>query len=309
MANFIFTGERAAFGRHETFSLRYGWLTKGIQALNNNPKVFETDDATVTLGVGKNMVHSIKYWLQATQMAKMKKNHLEITNMGELIFGKNGWDPYLEDEATIWLLHWLMATNSEQATTIYWFFNKFHKPEFSNQEVTSALLDFTRESIKSKFAATTIKQDITTLLRMYVQSKGNTRTPIEEALDSPLSALKLISYIPNLRLYQYKPDDREELPIGIIGYAIADFFERTGEHIVPIEGLMYRRDGLPSIGSVFCLSENGLLGKIEKIIRHYPEFYELRESAGIHQLYELKKVKPLSFLEEHYKTESLKVVA
>ena len=27
-----FTPQKAAFGRHETFALRYGWLTKGFQA-------------------------------------------------------------------------------------------------------------------------------------------------------------------------------------------------------------------------------------------------------------------------------------
>ena len=45
-----------SFGRHESFPLRFGWLTKGLTAVQNNPKVFERDDATITLGVGKNMV-------------------------------------------------------------------------------------------------------------------------------------------------------------------------------------------------------------------------------------------------------------
>ena len=50
-----------AFGRHQSFALRYSWLTKGYKALQINKNVFAGDDSTVTLGVGKNMVASIHY--------------------------------------------------------------------------------------------------------------------------------------------------------------------------------------------------------------------------------------------------------
>ncbi len=65
--------DRTAFGRHETFPLRFGWLTKGHQAWSENHAVFEQDEATVTLGVGKNMVSAIKYWMLATQIVKHDK--------------------------------------------------------------------------------------------------------------------------------------------------------------------------------------------------------------------------------------------
>jgi len=55
------TPERSAFGRHETFPLRFGWLTKGVGAWLDNPIVFDEDDAIVKLGVGKNMVDAIRY--------------------------------------------------------------------------------------------------------------------------------------------------------------------------------------------------------------------------------------------------------
>ena len=54
----LFNPNKASFGRHETFSLRYFWLTKGFQALVENPNIFKSDAATVTLGVGKNMVNA-----------------------------------------------------------------------------------------------------------------------------------------------------------------------------------------------------------------------------------------------------------
>lgn len=69
-----FNPERMAFGRHETFAVRYGWLSKGFQAMDENSKVFESDEATVRLGVGKNMVSAIKYWLRACRMIDPTEN-------------------------------------------------------------------------------------------------------------------------------------------------------------------------------------------------------------------------------------------
>ena len=98
------------FAGHETFHLRYGWLTKGFRALTKDPKIFEKETATIELGVGKNMVNSIRYWLRACQI--IENESYNATKIGELIFNeKKGYDRYLEDEATIWLLHWLIATN------------------------------------------------------------------------------------------------------------------------------------------------------------------------------------------------------
>ena len=57
-----FNPKTISFGRHETFPLRYSWLTKGFQALISNQNIFSSDEATVELGVGKNMVKSIRFW-------------------------------------------------------------------------------------------------------------------------------------------------------------------------------------------------------------------------------------------------------
>jgi len=73
-----YNDRRASFGRHETFSLRYSWLTKGFQAFTKNPAIFSSDEATIDLGVGKNMVNAIKYWLRATSML----DHTAVINSG-----------------------------------------------------------------------------------------------------------------------------------------------------------------------------------------------------------------------------------
>ena len=150
---------KVSFGRHESFPLRFGWITKGLEALQGNPDVFASEDATVTLGVGKNMVSAMRYWLLATGMVERTTRHgLAQTAIGEILFPDGeGGDRYLEDDATIWLLHWLLATNPTEATAVYWFYNHFHKPEFVSEEVFAALREFARQSITARAATTTLK--------------------------------------------------------------------------------------------------------------------------------------------------------
>lgn len=298
---------KTTFGRHESFGLRYGWLTKGYQALKKDPKLFEGDDVTIRLGVGRNMVNAIRYWLRACQVVKSQS--AETTELGDAIFSaRKGFDPFLEDEATIWLIHWLLASNIELGTAFYWFFNAFHKPVFTSQEVQEALVEFVNEKVESSPAIGTVKSDAQLILRMYTQSTGNTRTPIEEALDSPLALLRLITKSDQSRTFQSKPEVRSQLPIGVLAFALSNVFEMRAVSALPIDELMYFKSGCPVPGAVFRLTEADLLSKIERLMEWLPGVFEIRETAGIHQLYKLKTINSLELLEKHYQ-QSLKGIA
>jgi len=56
---------RYGFTGHETFPFRYPWPAKGVRAASAHPCIFGEEDATVTLGVGKNMVKAIRHWCLA----------------------------------------------------------------------------------------------------------------------------------------------------------------------------------------------------------------------------------------------------
>lgn len=297
-----------AFGRHESFALRYGWLTKGYNAFTADPEIFKKDEATVELGVGRNMVNAIKYWLTACQIIDDKSSR--PTDIGSFIFDKsNGVDPYLEDEATIWLLHWLLASNPSKATSIFWFFNKFHKAGFTSQEVQTALNDFVKDQIETKVSTTTVKNDAQLVLRMYTPSKANTKAPIEEALDSPLSLLRLILLGSTSKHYISKPDERNYLPLGVIGYAVTSLMIKRGTSSLPIEDLMYAKDDYVAPGAIFRMTENDLVTKLEQLVNYIPNKLTIRETAGIHQVYILDdKLSPSEFLVKHYK-DSIKGVA
>ncbi|HUZ00605.1 MAG TPA: DUF4007 family protein, partial [Thermomicrobiaceae bacterium] len=59
---------RYGFTGHQTFPFRYGWLKKAVDAVRGDPGFFRRGDALVELGVGKNMVESIRHWGLATQV-------------------------------------------------------------------------------------------------------------------------------------------------------------------------------------------------------------------------------------------------
>ena len=63
---------KVSFGRHESFPLRFGWITKGLDALADDPNVFAAEDATVTLGVGKNMVAAMRPENRVAQAALVR---------------------------------------------------------------------------------------------------------------------------------------------------------------------------------------------------------------------------------------------
>lgn len=295
-----FNKQKCSFGRHETFALRYAWLTKGFQAFTKDKDIFSSDEATIELGVGKNMVNAIKYWLRAASLLDDSTDSLLATPIGTAIFSENGYDPYLEDEATIWLIHWLLATNFESATAWYWFFNCFHKPEFTSEEAANALADFVKNNVSGKHSERTIKQELPMILRMYSPAKAQ----IEDSLDAPLTSLKLITAAAGSSMYQSVSGQQANLPIEIIGYAINEVFNQRGVNVLSVNNLMYggEKYGI-ALGSVFRLTESALLAKLEKLAARYPLIFQLRESAGIRQLSRLTDSQSLDFLSHYYKKE------
>jgi len=104
---------RPVFARHETFAPRYGWLKKAYDAALTRPEIFLEPDAPVDLGIGKNMVRAMRYWAEAFKVLDRRPNtqrprldEATTTPFGDLLLADDGWDPYLESRASLWLLHW-----------------------------------------------------------------------------------------------------------------------------------------------------------------------------------------------------------
>ena len=295
-----FISNKVVFGRHETFHLKLAWLPKGFRAIQENSKLFkDIDSATVTLGVGKNMVLAIRYWLQAAQIIDSKDNL--PTPLGKyLLDSKTGKDPFLEDQGSLWLIHWLLASNTESATTIAWFFSKYHKTNFNQNELRTALSSYLKEKVKDtqRPALTTLKNDISVLARMYTKAQG--ATVAEDTLDSLLSELGLIIE-QGKSTYTSFPDDRDDLPFELIGFAILEFMnKRASRKLLPINELTQASGDFISIGSLFRLTEAALMVKLEELTRSLPQYFELRDTAGLSQLYLKEEIPPIKLLDAYY---------
>ena len=168
------------FARHETFHPRYGWFRKAYAQVAADPRAFFGDDAPVRIGVGKNMVRAIRFWGLAAKLIvedprspNPRSPDLTTTPLGDALFGEDGWDPYMEDPGTLWLLHWLLLAPPSHLPIWWLAFNEFHALEFTEDDLQAAVdtqLDLAAEWRKPHTSS--IKKDVGALLRTYAPANS-----------------------------------------------------------------------------------------------------------------------------------------
>ena len=118
------------------------------------------------------MVGAIRYWATAAGILEETKEGLETTWLGAMLFCENGTDPYLEEDASLWLLHWHLAARP-RLTSAYWIFNEFRGGSFVRQDIAAPLLKLAQERGWSRVASTTVDRDLQCLLRTYIGGRGS----------------------------------------------------------------------------------------------------------------------------------------
>ena len=261
------------FARHETFHPRYGWFRKAYKFVSKDAHIFLRDDATVQIGVGKNMVRAIRFWGLAAKLiienpnsSRPRSPDLITTPLGDELFGENGWDRYMEDPGTLWLLHWLLLA-SPSRLPIWWLaFNEFHAVEFDDDDLRGAI-DTQLETAAgwAKPHPTSIKKDISALLRTYAPAQRKGRTGIDDILDCPLRELNLIGRSVATGRYRFTLGAKATLPPAILTYAVLDYVKRlnTRENTITISRLAHE-PGAP--GKAFKLAEGEILAALEPVI-------------------------------------------
>ena len=175
---------------HESFSIREGWITKGIFEIKDNPKLFSEKNLTDILGIGTNMVKSLKYWLITAGIIKeVKKMEYELTELGELI---EKYDPYMEDVFSLYFIHLSIVMNIEKAIVWNIFFNKCNIKNFSKRELLEQI-KYILETENLEYNEKMLIDEISILLKTYTIDDKND-TP-ENNLTCPLTELKLIKKV------------------------------------------------------------------------------------------------------------------
>jgi hypothetical protein len=268
------------FARHETFHPRFGWIKKGFDAAKKDPGVFLADDATVRLGVGKNMVNSIRYWCKAFKVLENDSP----TEFGEKLLGDRGWDPFLEDPGSLWLLHWNLLKPTCEAAAWYFTFNHFRPVEFSQNDLFLGIGNY-RDILKNSIADSSINKDMTCILRMYVEQAGKFGAfgASEDSLDCPFTELGLIHSAGNSRQYKFRIGHKLNLPAEIIVATCLTYasWVGLGAKTMAISRLLY---DIGSPGMVFKLTENAVCDAIETVARDCSNI-GLSDTAGLIQFY------------------------
>ena len=133
---------------------------------------------------------------------------------------------------------------------------------------------------------------------MYTQSQS--ATVAEDTLDSLLSELCLITE-QGKSIYSSLPNDRDDLPFELIGFAFLELMnKRASKKLLPINELTQASGDYVCIGSLFRLTEAALMVKLEELTRNFPQYFELRDTAGLSQLYLAEEVSQIKLLDAYY---------
>jgi hypothetical protein len=261
------------FSGHESFVCRYAWLPKAYSAINADPSVFtDVEGAMVKLGVGKNMVRSIRFWVEVLGVATpLPDRTLALTPFGTAVFAKDGFDPFLEDVRTLWLLHWNVATRKADPLFAWdLLLYRWPYPELTRSEALLSLL-FESRRLNMNHSEVTLAQHLDIFLHTYIPTRS-AKSGIEDILDCPLTELELLHTVGEQRLdgsgrrepvYAFRRDTKPEITTAIFEYCLDDYWRK--EH--PSEAtLIYRNVATAerSIGQVFKLPEEDIRARLDR---------------------------------------------
>ena len=303
-------GYRPQLSGHETFPLRYGWLKKAFDAVRatqgdgDNRSVFTGEDAIGRFGVGKNMVASMRHWATVTGVIEdVPDEHcIKSTYFGELLFASDdGVDPFMEDPATSWLVHWHLAGRAEK-TTWFWAFNHFPALSFEREMLVRDITRLAKDLAWARSSAATIKRDVACFVRTYVAQPVSRQASYEDSLESPLTELGLIKPTGLRDGFRFVRGPKPSLGAGVFCYVVTDFWSRSlnSANTLSFEALVHE-PGSP--GRVFLLDENSLVDLLSEVEQLTRGAYVWSETAGLKQLIRERVLTPedaLDFVLEDY---------
>lgn len=282
---------RYTFSGHETFPCRNLWLKKGYDFASEGD--FNDPDAVVSLGVGKNMVSSIRFWLKAFGMTKDD----QPTELAQHLFKDDGWDPYCEDELTLWLLHYQLVKTGEASLYKMLFLDyQRRNREFGKQQ----LQNFVESACKRDgydVNSGTLAKDINVLLQNYVYPE-NVTDP--EKCTNLLMNLRLIRFIGkemrinerNAEIYGFADVKPEDVPEEVILYTLWEYGRQEKT---------LSNDVLTDVALTFCMAMNNLTKVLEHLAQSNPDVITYTDNSGIRNVHFADDADALVVLENYYR--------
>lgn len=265
---------------HESFTIRKNWLAKGIRKFD----VLKRNEleAMDELGIGKNMVKSLRYWLKVCGLTNddSKRKIFELSEFGKIVKEK---DPYTQEIGTLWLLQYFLATNRDAATTWYYFFNEFNMQEFSADDFVLSLSKWDEMNNSKPAASSSFIKDFDCLKRTYLSRnseksvekkicKEDENDP-ESNMECPLTELGLLK-ISDKGLYRKSVPLKHNIPPAIILAVILN--QAAGAKEIKLSALQNDKN---NIGRVFNLDSMLMISLLSELERR--DYVQIVRTAGL----------------------------
>lgn len=273
--------------RHESFSIREGWLAKGIKNVKEYGNVFALQNATDILGIGTNMVKSLKYWMTATKLIEEKNREIMLSDFGSII---NEYDPYLEDIFSWWLIHINMITNVDDAYIYNLFFNKCNIKTFTKRELYEKLYELLTNE-KLTFNENILQDEVNMIIKTYT---------IDEKIDNPennficpLSELNLLKKVDRDTYEKNRPEIRN-LPFWVVYYIICLLLDDRDN--ISIDELLKEEN---SPAKLLNMDKNLINEYLDEMKKN--DLIIINRTAGLNMVYLKKKLSLNEIAEEYFK--------
>jgi Protein of unknown function (DUF4007) len=284
--------KKFTFSGHDSFQCRNLWLKKGYDFIKSG-KSFNDDDAVVSLGVGKNMTAAIRFWMKAFNLFTQDD---KLTLFAHKLLADEGYDPYLEDEASLWLLHYQLVSNGF-ASTYSIVFNELRKEkiEFSKENFIACIKRKAETNKALAISENTLSEDFSVLSKMYISTEEQNKDK-EDNFSGLLTDLDLVKSFSKGKndFLIIENNERPEIPDEVILYAILD----NPDFDLSINFNNLEQD-YNSVCSVFAMNRSGILSKIESISSRFG-YVVFNDQAGIKELQFKKRPSAFSILDKYY---------
>ncbi|MGY1548399.1 DUF4007 family protein [Streptomyces sp. MN6] len=228
---------------HGNYPPRYGWLSKVHTALTNDISTFARQDVTVRLGIGASQVRAARFWSMAFGLLECTRAPYPFgftpSGRGDwLLDPYTGADPYQEDTATQWLLHWwLLSSDTCPVPTFHYLIAEAPLSTYGRDDAIQAVRRAARRADWKIPNTNQVSRDLTAFLAMYANEvhpaepgtpEGNRH--IEDIAFNPWRALNIVLRVPGQKdVLQVNRHAGKTVPKPLLAYTCLDHATRISD--------------------------------------------------------------------------------
>lgn len=235
------------------------------------------------------MVSAIRFWMKAFSLTKEDS----LTELAEYIFNSTtGRDPFCEDIATLWVLHYHLI-NCQIASLYQLTFVEFQRErrEFDKSQLQSFIKR--KCSIleqKNIYNENTVSKDINVLLQNYVEPHDLKQLERFSALLINLGLIKEV----DKSVYRFQEITADTIPDIVLLYAVCNMRDED-------KSLSF--DKIQELSLIFCVPISAFLDKIRRVAELYSEYISYSDNSGIRNIYFKENLNCIDLLDMYYNHE------